>query len=325
MANADSKGIEWFFKHMDGPGIGVVVILVICSLFSWWAMFAKYRSVSGLRERNLSFEQRLRKVPSVLTLEGVGAQNPCAYEYVTAEATQAYRKHRARIRTQEDITLCMGHVENAIGRGIARFSNIYEEKLILLSTMVSGGPFLGLLGTVWGVMLTFSALDDSASISKMAPGVSGALMATLFGLLVAIPATFGYNYLLSRTKVMSTELDNFASSLADRIELELQDTARRNRERARQDHETSPAYADETDAPRPVAYDNAPRARSSHSGYAARPVDDEPVRRVEPTSSDFGPDFAGYERDDDAPPVRRESSNRPGTRLRETRSWDEVE
>jgi hypothetical protein len=104
----------------------------------------------------------------------------------------------------------------------------YEDKMVLLSSLVSGGPFLGLLGTVWGVMLTFGALTEKASISQLAPGVSGALVTTTLGLLVAIPATFGYNYLLTRVKLMTTELENFASALADRVELELEGEARRN-------------------------------------------------------------------------------------------------
>jgi hypothetical protein len=104
----------------------------------------------------------------------------------------------------------------------------YEDKMVLLSSLVSGGPFLGLLGTVWGVMVTFGALTEKASIAQLAPGVCGALVTTTLGLLVAIPATFGYNYLLTQVKIMSTELDNFASSLADRVELELEGEARRN-------------------------------------------------------------------------------------------------
>jgi hypothetical protein len=77
-------------------------------------------------------------------------------------------------------------------------------------------------------MVTFGALTEKASIAQLAPGVCGALVTTTLGLLVAIPATFGYNYLLTQVKIMSTELDNFASSLADRVELELEGEARRN-------------------------------------------------------------------------------------------------
>jgi biopolymer transport protein TolQ len=128
----------------------------------------------------------------------------------------------------------MGHVENAVQRGVARTMVKYEDKMVLLSSLVSGGPFLGLLGTVWGVMVTFGALTEKASIAQLAPGVCGALVTTTLGLLVAIPATFGYNYLLTQVKIMTTELENFASSLADRVELELEGEARRNFEAAQE-------------------------------------------------------------------------------------------
>jgi len=106
--------------------------------------------------------------------------------------------------------------------------------MVILSSLVSGGPFLGLLGTVWGVMVTFGALTEKASIAQLAPGVCGALVTTTLGLLVAIPATFGYNYLLTQVKIMSTELENFASTLADRVELELEAEARLNFEQHQQ-------------------------------------------------------------------------------------------
>jgi hypothetical protein len=129
----------------------------------------------------------------------------------------------------------------------------YEDKMVLLSSLVSGGPFLGLLGTVWGVMVTFGALTEKASIAQLAPGVCGALVTTTLGLLVAIPATFGYNYLLTQVKIMTTELENFASSLADRVELELEGEARRNFEAA-QERERLLRAASATAAPSaPVA------------------------------------------------------------------------
>ncbi|HNX05448.1 MAG TPA: MotA/TolQ/ExbB proton channel family protein, partial [Opitutales bacterium] len=83
-------------------------------------------------------------------------------------------------------------------------------------------PFLGLLGTVWGVMDAFGAISmqKTATLQMLAPGVSGALLTTVAGLCVAIPAVFGYNYLLSQSKLMVTELENFASLLADRVEIE---------------------------------------------------------------------------------------------------------
>ena len=94
--------------------------------------------------------------------------------------------------------------------------------MITLASLVSGAPFMGLFGTVWGVMEAFSAVSvlQTASIQTLAPGVSAALLTTIAGLLVAIPSLFGYNILLGMVKTMITELENYASNLADRIELE---------------------------------------------------------------------------------------------------------
>ena len=83
---------------------------------------------------------------------------------------------------------------------------------------------MGLLGTVWGVMEAFSAvsLQATASIQTLAPGVSAALLTTIAGLIVAIPSVVGYNVLFNKTKTLTTEIENYASSLADRIELEME-------------------------------------------------------------------------------------------------------
>ena len=94
--------------------------------------------------------------------------------------------------------------------------------MIFLASIVTGAPFLGLLGTVWGVMEAFGAVSQqqSSTIAALAPGVSAALLTTIAGLVVAIPSLFGYNFLLNTTKGLITELENYASSLADRLELE---------------------------------------------------------------------------------------------------------
>ncbi len=123
--------------------------------------------------------------------------------------------------------LRIGHVENALQRGVAEQTIRYESKMVALGSIVTGAPFLGLLGTVWGVMDAFGGMAGagSASLQSLAPGVSGALLTTVAGLLVAIPAVFGYNYLLQQTKVSVVEMENFASMVADRVELEAQAAA----------------------------------------------------------------------------------------------------
>ena len=92
--------------------------------------------------------------------------------------------------------------------------------MIILTTAVAGGPFIGLLGTVWGVMETFSgiAIKQAASLAAMAPGVAGALIATVVGLFVAIPAMFAYNYMVTMIRGITQELDNFVTELATAVE-----------------------------------------------------------------------------------------------------------
>lgn len=111
-------------------------------------------------------------------------------------------------------------VKVALERSVSTQSISLEKGMIILTTAVAGGPFLGLLGTVWGVMETFSgiAIKQAASLQAMAPGVAGALIATVVGLFVAIPAMFAYNYMVTMIRHITQQLDNFVTELATSIE-----------------------------------------------------------------------------------------------------------
>ena len=114
---------------------------------------------------------------------------------------------------------CMRSTPRWNARSAKRHSEL-ESQMILLATAVSGSPFLGLLGTVWGVMDTFTdvAVAGSPNLATMAPGVSGALITTVTALCVAIPAMFGYNFLVTSIRGMIVEMDNFAAELASEFE-----------------------------------------------------------------------------------------------------------
>lgn len=264
LAAEAEKGALWYFRQMDSAGLAVAAVLVICSFIGWGAMIQKWSDVQELRRRNHGFDRRLRDQHSVIALNFPGSGNLCPYEFLVAEAVSAVQRHKGRLVRQSDVRLCMGHVENALQRGVSRTMVKYEDKMVLLSSLVSGGPFLGLLGTVWGVMVTFGALTEKASIAQLAPGVCGALVTTTLGLLVAIPATFGYNYLLTQVKIMSTELENFASTLADRVELELEAEARLNFEQQQQRELLRRAAAQAAAAP--VSAPAAPAAEPAAPG-----------------------------------------------------------
>ena len=115
----------------------------------------------------------------------------------------------------------MSAVRASMDAVLVRESQRLNSQMVLLTIAISGGPFLGLLGTVVGVMITFAAIAVSGevNVNSIAPGIAAALAATVAGLTVAIPALFGYNYLGSRIKVISADMhvfvDEFVAKLAE--------------------------------------------------------------------------------------------------------------
>ncbi len=213
------------FLRCDPAGQVITGGLAIASVIAWWVMISKRNELVQLRRLNLMFENRLRDERTLLDLpESYRNKRGIPYAALFADAMEAYARAASigKERGSDTSAFRLEHTENALQRALASEILRYESSMVFLASIVSGAPFLGLLGTVWGVMEAFSAvsLQQTASIQTLAPGVSAALLTTISGLVVAIPSVFGYNYLFASTKRLITELENFASSLADRIELE---------------------------------------------------------------------------------------------------------
>lgn len=215
-----------YFGQSNLAGKLVVLSLMAFSLVAWTVMIGKYMELMRLRSLNLSFEKRLGEARSIIALKLAGQSRELGpYALLVDASLVAFKRHKGEdATTSRGLSLRMGHIENALQRGVAQQTIRYESKMILLGSIVTAAPFLGLLGTVWGVMDAFGAmaLQSSATLQNLAPGVSGALLTTVAGLLVAIPSVLGYNFLLTQSKLLITELENFASSLADRVELEME-------------------------------------------------------------------------------------------------------
>lgn len=207
-----------YFSQSNTAGQAIVVLLLGFSLVAWTVMIGKFLELQRAGHSNAQLQERLEATTAWLRIDPELSNAPGPLARLTRAALTTYHQRKGSSHALE-------HVENALQREVARESLAYEQRMVFLSTLVSGAPFLGLLGTVWGVMDAFGAIagEASASIGALAPGVSGALLTTVAGLLVAIPAVFGYNYLLSRVKGLITDLETFASLLADRVELEAQE------------------------------------------------------------------------------------------------------
>ena len=215
----------WHNATVEGKSI--IVVLIVFSIFAWSVMVAKALQMRRAKKLNLFFEAEFRTQKHVMDVYDRKLQVPdCPLFMVYQEGG---RELDARLRSPGSTTRRryvslkgMEHVKRTLERTVAQQSLKLESGLILLAIAVSGAPFLGLLGTVWGVMSTFSyiAMKGSADLKTMAPGVSAALVTTVAGLLVAIPSMFGYNWLVHNLRVQTVELDNFAQELTSNMETE---------------------------------------------------------------------------------------------------------
>jgi len=229
---ADGEGIFFALKHSTLPGQVVLICLCIGSIFSWSVMLTKLRVLQFAKKQKGRFlalfradRQPLRLYESQARFDGApiysvykaGCKELTFHLLGSSEVDETFR---ARLEGATITPAQMKAVTSAMERAVGENALKIESQMILLATAVSGAPFVGLLGTVWGVMDTFSGVAQagSANLTAMAPGVSAALITTVTGLLVAIPAMFGYNFLVTSIRAMIVEMENFAAELASEFE-----------------------------------------------------------------------------------------------------------
>jgi biopolymer transport protein ExbB/TolQ len=225
-----------------------VLVLLILSLFSWTIIITKFRQLMIARKATKKFFAAYNSTRDPLDIQRKGEEfdgAPAYQLYIRGADELAYQLKNNPVQVQaiaKFIPPNGGEHTNTdyLARSaetkvsIASFEAVkvileeasggeamaLEKGMIVLSTAVAGGPFIGLLGTVWGVMSTFAGIAESraATLTAMAPGVAAALVATVTGLLVAIPAMFAYNFMVTTIRAITQELDGFASRYANQIE-----------------------------------------------------------------------------------------------------------
>ena len=212
----------WYNATLEGKAI--IVILIIFSIFAWSVMASKAMQMRRATRMNEYFNEEFGRQKNVLAIaERNGDVEGCPnYGVYKIGATEVQARLAVSKKPGELSLKSMEHIKRALERAVSQEALRLESGLILLAIAVSGAPFLGLLGTVWGVMQTFGGIaqQGSATMSAMAPGVAAALITTVAGLLVAIPSMFGYNWLVHNLRVLTVELDNFAQEIVSKMETE---------------------------------------------------------------------------------------------------------
>ena len=220
LAKSDVELI-YIWNNATPEGKAIIILLVGFSLLAWSVMGAKAIEMRRAARMNQYFNEEFARQKNVLAIyernvEVEGCPNYTVYKAGSSEL-------QARLQNSKkpgEVSLkAMEHIKRALERTVAQEALKLESGLIFLAIAVSGAPFLGLLGTVWGVMSAFSyvAMKGNADLATMAPGVSAALITTVAGLLVAIPSMFGYNWLVHHLRVLTVELDNFAQDLVSKM------------------------------------------------------------------------------------------------------------
>lgn len=237
----DEAASTSYFKILLGSvtvdGWVVIGILMVMFVISCAVMVTKSMFVARTGRANLDFKERFSALGEDLTMLAAPparldrtkdqqkerasqtASMYRIYEVGTVELKKrlaVYReKGRALILSPQSIDAIRASLDASLLREIQRLN----AQMVLLTIAIAGGPFLGLLGTVVGVMITFAAIAAAGdvNVNAIAPGIAAALVATVAGLGVAIPSLFGYNYLASRIKELSTDMQVFVDEFVTRL------------------------------------------------------------------------------------------------------------
>ncbi len=203
----------------SGPVVqGVLYILVFFSVASWGIIIHKARQIRSARRASDRFIESFWETKNLTTVHAASQEmgdSPVAQVF-RAGYQELVRLTRAKRQAEEaQLSTDLGgvaNVERAMRRAATQQLTQLERALTFLATTASASPFIGLFGTVWGIMNAFLGLSStqSSSIQAVAPGIAEALIATATGLFAAIPAVVAYNSFSRQIRVLSAEMENFA-------------------------------------------------------------------------------------------------------------------
>ena len=218
-------GLGFLLKAVPIDAWVIIAILVVMMVQSWFIMIRKSRNVARVARANDAFRESFAKVGKRLELLADDANLARSLEH--ASLWRLYRVAVNEIRTRREQGADTSSISAATIEAIrasmdavrTKENQVLGAKLGSLSNAIAGGPYIGLLGTVLGIMVVFlgTAMAGDVNINAIAPGMAAALLATAMGLFVAIPALFGYNRLVSRNKEVSADMRVFVDEFVTRL------------------------------------------------------------------------------------------------------------
>ena len=198
--------IVQLFLRADIIVKSVIIILIAASVYSWAIIFDKYKLFKKINRTSDEFEEKFWKSKSAETFFN---NLPANIDDPMAKVFRVTMQSVIKTRSKSNLSERLG---STLQSNIEKQMNIIEKNYTFLATVGSTAPFIGLFGTVWGIMNSFQsiAISRNTSLAIVAPGIAEALFATALGLLAAIPAVIAYNKFSSDSKKYFQKLENFS-------------------------------------------------------------------------------------------------------------------
>jgi biopolymer transport protein TolQ len=229
-----TETVGLFYMLSDaGPIVKFIMLLLLFfSITSWAIIFIKFRYVRQAFKDSAEFTDifwQCRNLADAFSKAKALRSGPVARIFIAAymemarsESSDPQKKQIKR--TEKSYLQAIGSIKRSINRSIGVEDRRMVQLVPFLATAGNTAPFIGLFGTVWGIMDTFQGigLSGSASLAVVAPGISEALIATAAGLAVAIPSVIAYNYFTDRIRVLDSELQSFSSDLLNIMDRDIQ-------------------------------------------------------------------------------------------------------
>jgi biopolymer transport protein TolQ len=210
----------------------VMLVLLFFSITSWAIMFIKFRYIRKAFRESSDFTDifwQCRNLADAFSKAKSLRQSPVARIFIAAYMEMVRSDSKDKNNEQMKVSQSTQfQIIGSVKRSLNRSRSVELRRLVqlvpFLATAGNTAPFIGLFGTVWGIMNTFQGigLSGSASLAVVAPGISEALIATAAGLAVAIPSVIAYNYFTDRVRVLDSELQSFSSDLLNIMERDIQ-------------------------------------------------------------------------------------------------------
>tara|TARA_B100000989_G_scaffold255509_1_gene204442 strand:+ start:1355 stop:2029 length:675 start_codon:yes stop_codon:yes gene_type:complete len=204
-SNTDFSLVSLFIRA-DIIVKSVIIMLIVCSIYSWAVIIEKFRLFKKINQSTEEFETKFWNSKSAETFyNNLPSNIEDPMTLVFKDAMQNLLKRKSKTDLQKRMTTML---ETGIEKQMSKLSKGYT----FLATVGSTAPFIGLFGTVWGIMNSFQsiAISRNTSLAIVAPGIAEALFATALGLLAAIPAVIAYNKFNNDSILYSKKLENFS-------------------------------------------------------------------------------------------------------------------